>query len=93
MITKFKIFEKYEDVDPYGEENWEDDEIIGSTAIILPKIKEYIGRKGWPRSFVELIGKEFKINDIKYIDGYDCYILSGYIIPRDCVEIIKPLHH
>ena len=24
MITKFKIFEKFEDIDPYGEEDWDD---------------------------------------------------------------------
>lgn len=24
MITKFKLFEGHEDVDPYGEENWDE---------------------------------------------------------------------
>ena len=28
MIKKFKIFEKFEDIDPYGEEDWEDDNYI-----------------------------------------------------------------
>jgi len=44
MLTKFKLFEKYEDVDPYGEENWDDDKpiIVGSLMV-----SEELGRHNW----------------------------------------------
>lgn len=88
MVTKFKVFESHYEIDPYGEENW--DEIsIGSTVVVLPKIKEYIDMGRWPKNFTSLIGKKIKIQNIKTVDGYECYVLSGYIIPKDCVEIVK----
>jgi len=44
LITKFKLFEKYEDVDPYGEENWDEGKpiIVGNLMV-----SEDLGRHNW----------------------------------------------
>jgi len=41
MITKFKIFE-YNELDPYGEENWKDDIFIPITSETILKVNDEI---------------------------------------------------
>jgi len=39
MIIKFHLFEKHEDLDPYGEENWNEDEFNIGDIVICKNVR------------------------------------------------------
>lgn len=106
MITKFKIFENIEyleEMDPYGEEDWDDSTVFlpGDEVIITPKLKEYDDIL--PKWFMDFIGKKTFIYDTKirhnqrmvgmavdakfYVDEESK--VKAYFIPMDCLEKVK----
>jgi len=100
MITNFKLFEN--DLDPYGEED-EWGNVSPVLVKITPKLNDYVDACMFKEKFRSFIGKTAEIKDPLpeiYHDVF-CYVVYpeidtdpnpntiGYLIPRDCCEIIK----
>lgn len=99
MIKTFENFNKHIDIDPYGEEDWNDD-IILKKVKILPNLEYYIKNIGLGKEFKNFINKITTIKDKYVYKNIDGYIVdpdfdpnrepttSGYFIPKDCIEFI-----
>ena len=102
MIIKFKIFENFNDVDPWGEEDWDVPDI--SVFKILPKMKKFVEKnihhyRRNKERWLNIIGKTCVItryagaigadNDICYYVKVDGDSIFDYIVPKDCLEKVE----
>jgi hypothetical protein len=62
MITKFQIFENSKGIDPYGEEEWEDDYKVGDFLICQI---DYSASSGSHLTHAFKKGKSYEIVDVK----------------------------
>lgn len=90
---------KHEDIDPYGEEEWGDENFLPNcTKVkILPKLNYYIDNFGWNSNFKKFINRNTTIEKLCKYKNFNCYFIPafpdsncyGHYIPTDCVEEIK----
>lgn len=87
MITKFKLFENHEDIDPYGEENWFDkmhslEDIAVGDRICNTETPEAYGD-------IKEIGDMIKLSDDDSTWYVDHHELLGWLDMRLCRVIKK----
>lgn len=82
MITKFKIFEDISDLDPYGEEDWNDE---------LPTRQKYVGRKLLCLRLDLGLELDCNIFTNKNVggDGYGMGIRGNYFHEREFIDAIE----
>jgi hypothetical protein len=78
MITKYKIFEsEHEDIDPYGEEDWEDTQFNEGDKFLCTRTVNNV--LGWP------LFEEGKTYEILYKDDYG-YTLNHNLYANEYVD-------
>lgn len=82
-FKKIKKFERF-DIDPYGEENWDDKYFeVGDTVRILPKIKYYIDNYDLHKKLEFAIGRTGEVlRPLSHYDGMPYYVISHEICPE-----------
>lgn len=69
MIKKFKLFEKHEDIDPYGEEDWDD--IRDFSEMSSTEIEQFLTENNYTNFYINSVEEDVLNPEAFYLYGVD----------------------